>query len=50
MKLYKGENAHFEYLSDRGVYASGCKGELDFEIRVWNFIAKLINYLWKNRN
>jgi hypothetical protein len=43
MKIYSGENAHYNYLCDRGISCSGTKRELDLEIRIWNFIAKIIN-------
>jgi len=36
---------NYEYLCDRGVSRSGTKGELLFEMRVWNFIARIVNKL-----
>ena len=45
-KLY--DNDIYDYLCDRGIPRSGQKWELLLEIRIWNFIAKIVNYLRRN--
>lgn len=42
--LVKG---YYDYLCDRGVSRGGTKGELFVEMRLWNFIARIVNRLTK---
>ena len=44
MEIYKNR---WEYLKDRGVSRSGSQWELDLEIRMWNFIARIVNLIKK---
>lgn len=37
----------YDYLVDRGISMSGTKKELEIEIKLWNFVAKIINKLNK---
>jgi hypothetical protein len=48
MKIYDVEEDRWQYLVDRGVSCSGPLRELKLEIRIWNFIAKIINKFKKS--
>lgn len=47
MKTYNTNDIR-DYLVDRGVPRSGQKWEIRLEIRLWNFIANVVNKFRRN--
>jgi len=45
MKTYDIKKEHCEYLRDRGGSCSGQIWELELEMKIWNFIATIINFI-----
>ncbi len=52
MRIYKTEKNEYgwpvdshKYLSDRGVSCSGTKFDLWFEMSIWNFVARIVNFI-----
>ena len=46
MKIYDTNDIYY-YLVDRGVSCSGQIWEIKLEIRLWNFIANIVNKIKK---